>query len=125
RSAVRAERALQDHGSLGKQHRNAMIHLFSAVMAGDIEQVKTLLTEDVRSYQDAGGAYSAATRVVTGSDRVAQLLIGIARKRTDAWPNVEIVPLNGTVALLVHHSESATGPRIAPRTLMLVTTAPD
>ena len=52
----------------------------SAAMSGDLEHLQTLLAEGVVFASDGGGKAKAATRVVTGPQNVAKLLIGIVTK---------------------------------------------
>lgn len=66
----------------------------------DIDQIVSLLTEDVVQYSDGGGQVHAATKPIEGRDHVTRFLTGILRLAPD---NLELKfeELNGDVALLV------------------------
>ncbi|TNE91078.1 MAG: sigma-70 family RNA polymerase sigma factor [Deltaproteobacteria bacterium] len=54
--------------------------LAACILQGDVEGVVALLDADAVALSDGGGVYHAATRPVRGPERVARLLIGLARK---------------------------------------------
>lgn len=60
---------------------SALMQAFAtAAFTGDTAKLEQLLTADVTFASDGGGKVRAATKVVRGRERVAKLLIGIARK---------------------------------------------
>lgn len=76
------------------EESSALLGAFAAAaFGGQIDALQRLLTEDVTFVSDGGGKVSAATRVVRGPERVAKLLVGIARKAAEgvettlAWVN--------------------------------------
>lgn len=71
-----------------------------AAMSGDINQLETLLREDVEFCSDGGGKAAAAYNVLRGRDVVAKFLHGIAR-RLPGDMTIEIAPVNGQVGLLL------------------------
>jgi RNA polymerase sigma factor (sigma-70 family) len=54
-----------------------------ASRSGGIEQLLRVLAPDVELHSDGGGVVRAALNVVSGADRVARFLLGIAAKRPD------------------------------------------
>jgi RNA polymerase sigma-70 factor (ECF subfamily) len=54
--------------------------LFTALSAGDVGQVVSLLADDVVLVSDGGADYRAARRPVVGADKVARFLVNIARR---------------------------------------------
>jgi RNA polymerase sigma-70 factor (ECF subfamily) len=61
-----------------------------AVIGGDVDQVMTLMTTDVVHTSDGGAQHRAARQPVIGPDRVARLLVNLARRYLDAAPAMEI-----------------------------------
>jgi RNA polymerase sigma-70 factor (ECF subfamily) len=57
----------------------------AATQAGDLNALTQLLASDVRIVTDGGGKVRATLDVIDGADRVAQLLVNVARKRPGAW----------------------------------------
>jgi RNA polymerase sigma-70 factor (ECF subfamily) len=55
----------------------------TAVQAGNLGDLKSLLHEDIVAYSDGGGRVRAALNPISGKDRVARFLVGIARKGGD------------------------------------------
>ncbi|MCA9571185.1 MAG: RNA polymerase sigma-70 factor, partial [Myxococcales bacterium] len=71
-----------------------------AVQTGDLEGLKRVLASDCVFVSDGGGKVVAATREVHGAERVAKLLIGLARKQQGAW-TFEPAVLNHQPAVLI------------------------
>lgn len=63
-----------------EQEERLMGGFLRASMAGDMESLLALLSEDVILYSDGGGKTRAALKPIYGSDRVARFLSGILRK---------------------------------------------
>lgn len=84
---ARARKTLAAHPFTGRSanaaHRAAAHRTFeratNALMSGDIETFRSLLSGDVTALSDGGGVYAAATTPVVGRDRVAALYGGLAR----------------------------------------------
>jgi RNA polymerase sigma-70 factor (ECF subfamily) len=105
--ASRARRSLKDGGARF-QPSEADVARFVAGFAetartGDLDPLKRLLTADVDFVSDGGGKVSAALNVVSGADKVARFLLGLARKGA-AGLDVAAVPaaINGGPGLIVH-----------------------
>ena len=56
---------------------------FAAVAGGDMEALLAALAPDVVLISDGGGKANAARRPITGADKVARFLVGIAEKGAD------------------------------------------
>ena len=72
-----------------------------ACQAGDLEEMLSMLAEDVTFWSDGGGKRPAMMRPVRGADRVARLILGIMRK-TDTLRTYQPVfaDVNGKPGLL-------------------------
>ncbi len=103
--------------------RRAMAGLFAAILSGDVAAATSMLAADVRARTDAGGHYSAATRVVSGADHVVKLLLGILRTRGE-MPEVTEVSVNGEVAWIIGGAAHSGPARVAPRSLVLLSLDP-
>lgn len=65
----------------------------AAIVEGDVDQLTTMLTDDVVHISDGGPDHHAARRAVRGSAKVAQLLVNLARREwlpTDEFHWVEV-----------------------------------
>lgn len=78
----------------------ALTRFLSALGTGSIDAVAELLAADVRTTQDAGGEFHAATREIVGALPVAKLYVALAANPAGAI-RVELVELNGLPALRV------------------------
>lgn len=75
-----------------------------ATMTGAVDELLRVLAPDVDLRSDGGGVVSAARNVVSGADRVARFLLGIAAKRPDMTAE-EIVTGDGLAFLFREHGE--------------------
>jgi len=65
-----------------REQQETMTRLFvEACAGGDMSGLLSLLSEDVIFYSDGGGKVVTARNPVYGPDRVARLMLGLARKR--------------------------------------------
>jgi len=71
----------------------------AAAQRGDLEQLESLLADDVMSISDGGGIVPAARKVVGGRERVARFLLGILEKFGQGVVPVPVVA-NGEPAML-------------------------
>jgi RNA polymerase sigma-70 factor (ECF subfamily) len=72
-----------------------------AVQTGNLEKLLELLAEDAVLTSDGGGKATAVLRPILGADRVARLLIGVARKygsKTQVLRHFFINGLPGTIS---------------------------
>lgn len=72
-----------------------------ACATGDLESLRSLLSENVRVSADSGGKVRAARKAIEGVESAARLLVGIA-KLLPAGVVVEPTEMNGGLALLCH-----------------------
>ena len=80
-------------------HQRLLVGFVTACAGGDVTGLARMLADDVRCLTDGGGRVTAARRVVTGADRVARMMIGLARKQAGAAPR--LAWLNGEPALVL------------------------
>jgi RNA polymerase sigma-70 factor (ECF subfamily) len=66
------------------RHERFVQAFMAAVSKGDMHELQSLLHKDVVFRSDGGGKVAAATRLVSGPESVARLLLGIKRKLEDA-----------------------------------------
>ncbi len=78
--------------------------LFGALVAGDVETLARLLTEDAVALTDHGGKVSAARRPLVGPSRIARFLAGLARKARGASVAVTPALVCGAPALLARRA---------------------
>ena len=84
----------------------AMTRLFAALMRGDVDEVRACLTADAIVVSDAGGRLRAATKVVSGVDHAAALLISLAQRSAGRMLSSTPVRVNGLPAVLVRLAEA-------------------
>lgn len=80
-----------------------------ACATGSVDQLMPLLHPDARLVSDGGGKVAAATRPVLGADRIAQFLLGYARKVRWSASDFQLVTVNGTSGLLMQHPVAGSG----------------
>ena len=74
---------------------------FAAVGGGDMEALLAALAPDVVLISDGGGKASAARRPITGAEKVARFLVGIAEKGGDIpGLRIEVAEVNGLPAIV-------------------------
>ncbi|MDQ3037572.1 MAG: RNA polymerase sigma-70 factor [Myxococcota bacterium] len=77
------------------RHRELLVRFLGATGQGDLAALTAMLTDDVVARSDGGGKVRAAIKPVVGGDRVARLLIGVAKK-SPADLRYELCEINGT-----------------------------
>jgi len=91
------------------KHAQLMSVFAAATQSGDLNALKQLLASDVRVVTDGGGKVRAALNVIEGADRVAQFVVDVTRKRTDAWWREEFTlrfaTINGLPGIIVDAPE--------------------
>lgn len=98
RARVQAERPRVD---ADPAHAEALAEAFlGAVIEGDVDGLRRLLTDDVVHLSDGGAHRRAARRPVTGPDRVARLLVNLA-SRMAPGTRVDPVRVNGQLGWYV------------------------
>jgi RNA polymerase sigma-70 factor (TIGR02957 family) len=81
--------------------REVTERFFAAVGGGDVDALLAALAPDVVLISDGGGKASAARRPITGADKVARFLVGIAEKGGDIpGLRIEVAEVNGLAAIV-------------------------
>jgi RNA polymerase sigma-70 factor (TIGR02957 family) len=84
-----------------RAQREVTERFFAAVAGGDMDALLAALAPDVVLISDGGGKASAARRPITGADKVARFLVGIAEKGGDIpGLRIEIAEVNGLPAIV-------------------------
>ena len=84
--ASRARRIVGQHqGPVDSRHDEVVGGLLAAMAAGDMDAVIQLLHPDVTLVGDANGKTRTAIHTITGPDKVARFLFGLARRYGPGW----------------------------------------
>jgi RNA polymerase sigma-70 factor (ECF subfamily) len=84
-----------------RTQREVTERFFAAVAGGDMEALLAALAPDVVLISDGGGKTSAARRPITGADKVARFLVGIAEKGAGLpGLRIEVAEVNGLPAVV-------------------------
>lgn len=83
-----------------EQHARLLAAFLGACAQGDLAGLTAMLAGDVVAWSDGGGRVKAARNLVEGSDRVARLFLGLA-KRSGGGSQVTIEEINGWPAAVV------------------------
>lgn len=84
--ASRARRIVGQHeGPVDTRHDEVVGGLLAAMAAGDMAAVIALLHPDVTLVGDANGKTRTAIHTITGPDKVARFLFGLARRYGPGW----------------------------------------
>ena len=94
----------------------------NALLSGDIDTFRSLLSGDVTALSDGGGVYVAAAAPVVGRDRVAALYGGLARAFGPP-KSATFLSVGGDPALLLDLDPPSAA--FAPRALVSATTGPE
>lgn len=84
RSKLRASRPDRDREVTPDVDTDLCHRLVGAVIGGDLEQVMSLLADDVVHVSDGGADHRAARQPIHGPERVARFLVNIAGRLTEA-----------------------------------------
>lgn len=83
------------------QHRDLLTRFARASAAADAKELAALFAPDAIAYTDGGGRAAAALNPIYGADKVARLILGLARKLASrpaqAWRATEV---NGRAAII-------------------------
>jgi len=103
--AVRARRKMgrsPERHAPAKAEQLALATAFvGAVMSGDVEQVKAMLTPDAVLTSDGGARRHAARRPVVGPDRIARFVVNIGRRAVAEGLTFDPVWVNGRPGVVV------------------------
>jgi RNA polymerase sigma-70 factor (ECF subfamily) len=96
-------------GGIDAKHAQLLSAFAAATQSGDLNALTRLLASDVRVVTDGGGKVRAALNAIDGSDRVAQFLVDVTRKRPGAWWredfSLRFGTINGLPGLIVDAPE--------------------
>ena len=96
-------------GEIDPKHARLMTAFMQATQAGDLHALTRMLASDARVVTDGGGRVRAALDVVEGSERAAEFLVAVTRKRADAWWQdsftVRFATINGLPGIVVDSPE--------------------
>jgi RNA polymerase sigma-70 factor, ECF subfamily len=84
------------------ERRDLAARFLGALTRGDVAAMVELLAADATAVADHGGKAKAMQRPVTGADRVARLLAGLAGKGARAGVAITPAWINGNPAVLVY-----------------------
>jgi RNA polymerase sigma-70 factor (ECF subfamily) len=108
----RAKKHVNEHRprfkSTPEEHTRLFNSFLTAINAGDLEGLTSLLAEDITLWSDGGGKVTAARHPLHGVDTVARFLLGLMRLKTDAM-TFEITEVNGSSALIIRDGGQLNG----------------
>jgi RNA polymerase sigma-70 factor (ECF subfamily) len=87
-----------------RQQQELLRSFTTACAQGDLDDLLSLLTEDVVLKSDGGGRVRAARRPIVGRDKVARFLLGILRKAPEEAA-MRVVTVNGQPGLAVYEDD--------------------
>jgi RNA polymerase sigma-70 factor (ECF subfamily) len=120
--ASRARRIVGDHqGPVDTAHDEVVGSLLVAMAAGDMDAVIKLLRQDITFVGDSNGKARTAIHIITGADKVARFMFGLARRYGPGWlESSRLALVNGELGLyLVGHPGSDGYPPVQPRIIAL------
>jgi RNA polymerase sigma-70 factor, ECF subfamily len=82
-----------------------LTRFLQAVTGNQVDALTDLLADEVTVWSDGGGKVRAATRPVSGRERVAKLLFGFNRFRTEQ-SRAAFAEVNGSLAILIWEGET-------------------
>ena len=82
------------------REQELITQLLATIATGDVDEVMHLLAPDVVLLSDGGALRHAARRPVVGPDRVARLLVNLAKRVLTAEVEIRAVQVNGEPGLL-------------------------
>ena len=84
-----------------EQHVRLLTEFQQAIAQGDLDGLRSLLSDDVTLYNDGGGRVRAARKLVYGADRVARFFMGLSHKFAEPFGQMQMVEINGLPAFMV------------------------
>jgi RNA polymerase sigma-70 factor (ECF subfamily) len=104
--ALRARRSVESRrprfDASAAQRAELAAQFFAACQTGDIAALQHLLAADVTFAGDGGGRAPAVARVVTGSDKVIALVLGIMQEGLAMGGFAELAQVNGEPGAVYH-----------------------
>jgi RNA polymerase sigma-70 factor (TIGR02957 family) len=92
-----------------RTQRQVTEQFFAAVAGGDVDRLVAVLSPGVVLMSDGGGQVQAALRPITGADKVARFLTGIAAKGLGTIPDLrtEVADVNGSPGIVAWSGDEA------------------
>ncbi|WP_327292861.1 RNA polymerase sigma factor SigJ [Streptomyces sp. NBC_01198] len=88
--------------------RQVTERFIDAALGGDLAELMSLLAPDVTLWTDGGGKADAASRPVSGREKVAKLISGYAANRLPAAVDIRYRQVNGDPSVVVFADDSPT-----------------
>jgi RNA polymerase sigma-70 factor, ECF subfamily len=83
-----------------EDHQRLLTQFLTAVTAGDLDGMRSMLAADATAWSDGGGKAAAARNPIHGADDIARFFAGLAKKMApDMVP--EVAEVNGWPALIL------------------------
>lgn len=83
-----------------EEHTRLMERFWTAARGGDLDGLKSLLSQDIVAWNDGGGRVRASRKPVVGADHVARFFIGILKKYPDHFDESRRTEINGSPGLI-------------------------
>jgi len=105
RVAVQAEKP-RFQASPG-EHQRLLDAFLKAAYAGELNQLKSILTESVQLHADGGGKVETATEVLCGAETVAQFFVRVLHGRRSARDTAKVLTrwFNGVPGVLIYEND--------------------
>lgn len=87
------------------EHQRVFASFVQAVETGDLDNLMTLMSEDVVCYGDGGGKATAAARPLHGREAVARFVKGTQRTGFKPGDQVEMPVINGRQGILIRNAQ--------------------
>jgi RNA polymerase sigma-70 factor (ECF subfamily) len=85
-----------------EEQQQVTSRFLEACATGDLNALMAVLGDTVTATADGGGVVSAATRTVTGADRVARYLLGLLAHMTQTGVEVRLMEVNGEPGVILY-----------------------
>lgn len=100
---------------LQERTRHSLEQFMRCLLERDLDGLEKLLVEDVRTFTDGGGTYTAVPKPLEGRTRIIQLYLSVARRRAEG-ARFEFREVNGLPALWIEFAQTVR--QQAPRVLL-------
>lgn len=102
RAGIRTER--QEENVPEAEQRVLLEGFLGAIMRGDYEALVSMLKEDAVLYADHGGKAASVHRNIYGADKIARLMLGLARRFPPKEPELQLLTINGATGVLIREA---------------------
>jgi RNA polymerase sigma-70 factor, ECF subfamily len=87
-----------------EEHHEVLTRFLTTLQAGNINELMSLMADDISVQGDGGGKAPAAVEPVAGREAVARLFVGLSRL-VEPGQTITVVPINGKDGILVRDSQ--------------------